>query len=120
MSIIFDIDSVECLCLLTLLSSLVHNRITFRYPNPVLLGDYMDEYLTPRQAAERKGVSVPTIYKAIERGVLPSERVLDRVAVRIADVDAYQPGSYGGIKRTVRKRGPGRGPKQAVSVPTSA
>ena len=42
----------------------------------------MNDYLTPKQAAEHKGVSVPTIYKAIERGVLPSERVLDRVAVR--------------------------------------
>ncbi len=83
-------------------------------------GKTMNDYLTPKQAAERKGVSVPTIYKAIERGVLPSERVLDRVAVRVADVDAYQPGSYNGVKRTVRKRGPGRGPKQAVSVPTSA
>ncbi len=80
----------------------------------------MNDYLTPKQAAERKGVSVPTIYKAIERGVLPSERVLDRVAVRIADVDAYQPGSYGSIKRTVRKRGPGRGPKQDTNVPASA
>lgn len=76
----------------------------------------MNDYLTPKQAAERKGVSVPTIYKAIERGVLPSERVLDRVAVRVADVDAYQPGSYGGIKRTVRRRGPGRGPKQGTNV----
>ena len=80
----------------------------------------MNDYLTPKQAAERKGVSLPTIYKAIERGVLPSERVLDRVAVRIADVDAYQPGSYGGVTRTVRKRGPGRGPKQTASVPASA
>ena len=79
----------------------------------------MNDYLTPKQAAERKGVSLPTIYKAIERGVLPSERVLDRVAVRIADVDAYQPGSYGGVTRTVRKRGPGRGPKPDPSCSVS-
>jgi len=79
----------------------------------------MDEYLTPRQAAERKGVSVPTIYKAIERGVLPSERVLDRVALRVADVEAYQPGSYGGIKRTVRRRGPGRSLKPDAAASSS-
>ena len=71
----------------------------------------MTDYITPKQAAELKGVSVPTIYKAIERGRLPSVRVLDRVALRIADVDAYRPGSYGGIQRTVIRRGPGRSPK---------
>ena len=76
----------------------------------------MDDYFTPKQAAERKGVSVQTVYKAIERGALPSVRVLDRVALRPADVDAYQPGSYGGIKRTVRRRGPGRGPKPGAST----
>lgn len=78
----------------------------------------MDEYLTPKKAAEIKGVSVPTIYKAIERGVLPSVRVLDRVALHRADVDAYQPGSYGGVKRTVIRRGPGRAkPGDAVTPP---
>lgn len=79
----------------------------------------MTEFITPRQAAERKSVTVQAIYKAIERGHLPSVRVLDRVALRPADVDAYQPGSYGGIKRTVKRRGPGRGPKPgAVTSPT--
>ncbi len=76
----------------------------------------MDDYLTPRQAAERKGVSVPTIYKAIERGALPSVRVLDRVALRPADVEAYEPGSYGCVKRAVRRRGPGRGPKPEANT----
>ncbi len=71
----------------------------------------MDDYLTPRQAAQRKGVSVPTIYKAIERGSLASVRLLDRVALHVADVDAYEPGSYNGVKRTVKRRGPGRSPK---------
>ena len=79
----------------------------------------MDEYFTPKKVAEIKGVSLQAIYKAIERGLLPSVRVLDRVALRPADVDAYQPGSYGGIKRTVKRRGPGRGPKPgAVTSPT--
>lgn len=80
----------------------------------------MDEYITPKKAAEIKGVSVPTIYKAIERGVLPAMRVLDRVALRPADVDAYQPGSYGGVKRTVKRRGPGRSPKPGVLAPVPA
>ena len=79
----------------------------------------MDEYLTPRQAAEQKGVSVQTIYKAIERGLLPSVRVLDRVALRVADVEAYKPGSYGGVKRTIIRRGPGRSPKPANTDPHS-
>lgn len=76
----------------------------------------MIEYLTPRQAAELKGVSIPTIYKAIERGLLPSVRVLDRVALHRADVEAYQPGSYGGVKRAVIRRGPGRTPKSSVAI----
>ena len=75
----------------------------------------MDEYLTPKKAAEIKGVSLPTIYKAIERGLLPSVRVLDRIALRAADLDAYQPGSYNGIKRTIKPRGPGRGRKRSVA-----
>lgn len=78
----------------------------------------MIEYITPRQAAELKGVSVPAIYKAIGRGLLPSVRVLDRIALRPADVDAYQPGSYGGIKRTIIRRGPGR-PKPGDAVTPS-
>lgn len=79
----------------------------------------MEDYLTPKQAAERKGVAVPTIYKAIERGQLPSVRILDRVALRVADVEAYTPGSYGGVTRTVRKRGPGRARKAGEPSPES-
>lgn len=71
-------------------------------------GNNMDEYLTPKQAATIKGVSLHTIYKAIERGSLPSVRVLDRIALRVTDVDTYQPGSYGGVKRATLRRGPGR------------
>jgi len=68
----------------------------------------MEEYLTPKQAAERKGVSLTAIYSAIARGKLPSVRVLDRIALRVADVDSYEPGSYAGVERTVKQRGPGR------------
>ena len=66
------------------------------------------EYLTPKEAAERKGVALATIYKAIERGNLPSYRVLGRVAVKASDVDAYTPGSYGDAQRATVRRGPGR------------
>ena len=66
------------------------------------------EYLTPKEAAERKGVALASIYKAIERGALPSERVLERVVIPILAVDAYEPGSYGETRRTYKKRGPGR------------
>lgn len=76
----------------------------------------MDDYLTPRQAALNKGVSVQAIYKAIERGSLASVRVLDRVALRVVDVDAYQPGSYNGVKRTLKRRGPGRSSKAAADT----
>ncbi len=78
----------------------------------------MTDYITPQQAAKHKGVTVQAIYKAIERGVLPSVRVLDRVALRPVDVDAYQPGSYGGVKRTIIRRGPGRTPKVFATIPS--
>lgn len=68
----------------------------------------MENLLTPQEAAQRKGVAVQTIYKAIAERRLPSERVLGRIGLRPGDVDAYQPGSYGGAKRTRRSRGPGR------------
>jgi excisionase family DNA binding protein len=71
------------------------------------------DYITVREAAARKGVSVPAIYRAIERGALPSAHVLGRVALRPADVDAYEPGSYGGKTRARRKRGPTKGAKSA-------
>ena len=79
----------------------------------------MDEYLTPRQAAERRGVSVSTIYRAIERGEIPALRLLSRLALRAADVDAYQPGSYNGIQRATRRRGPGRS-RKTETAPTQA
>jgi excisionase family DNA binding protein len=82
--------------------------------NEPMHSELLDQYLTPRQAAERKGVAVPTIYKAIERGQLPAVRLLNRVALRVTDVDAYQPGSYGGVQRAAKRRGPGRPPKVAA------
>lgn len=71
------------------------------------------EYLTPQEAAAKKGVALASIYKAIERGQMPSERVFGRVVLRVSDVEAYTPGTYtrqGGetIARAAIKRGPGR------------
>ena len=66
----------------------------------------MEEYVTPKQAAERKGVSVQAIYRAIERGELPSVEILGRKALLPADVENYKPGSYGGVERTRKRRGP--------------
>lgn len=72
----------------------------------------MEGYLTPAEAAERKGVARSAIYKAIREGRLPSEQMLGRVAVKVTDLDAYEPGSYGDNKRALRPRGPGRGKPQ--------
>jgi excisionase family DNA binding protein len=66
-----------------------------------------NELLTPQEAARIKGVSVTTIYRAINEGRLPSQRVLGRLAVSPADVEAFEPGSYAGIRRTVIPRGRG-------------
>ena len=66
----------------------------------------MEEFLTVQQAADRKGVKLPTIYKAIREGRLASHKVLGRVGLRPSDVDAYEPGSYGEAKRSHIKRGP--------------
>lgn len=66
----------------------------------------MDEFLTTKDAAQLKGVSIATIYKAIEEKRLPSTRVLGRIAIKPADLEAYEPGSYGGVERTRKRRGP--------------
>lgn len=66
------------------------------------------EYITPEQAAERAGVSRQSIYTAIRRGKLKSEKILGRVAVLPADVDAcdFAPpnGQRAGIKLGPHKK----------------
>ena len=47
-----------------------------------------DTLLTVTQAAKRKGVSRPTIYKAIADRRLPAQQVLGRTAVKEADLMA--------------------------------
>jgi len=46
------------------------------------------EYLTVRQAAARRGLRPATIYAAIQQGRLPATRILDKIALRVEDVDA--------------------------------
>ncbi|HEX9998608.1 MAG TPA: helix-turn-helix domain-containing protein [Abditibacterium sp.] len=64
----------------------------------------MDEYLTVSQVASLKGVSLKAVYKAVSEGRLSSTRILGRMGLRPADVEAWVP-----RVRTVRR----------VSKPTS-
>ncbi|MBV9471126.1 MAG: helix-turn-helix domain-containing protein [Abitibacteriaceae bacterium] len=50
-----------------------------------------EKFLTPGEAANLKGVSRTTIYSAIATGRLPQVRLLGRLALREADVLAWQP-----------------------------
>jgi excisionase family DNA binding protein len=74
----------------------------------------MEEYLSPQQAAERKGVAVQTIYKAVSEGRLPSTRILGRIGLSPTDVDAWEPAPYGDREGVKRERGPGRRKKPAT------
>lgn len=69
--------------------------------------------ITPTEAAKRKGVSPATIYRAVREKRLPSTEVLGRIGIRPADLDAFEAGSYGGVKRATVRRGPGRRRKEA-------
>lgn len=85
-----------------------------------------DEHMTIKQAAEILGITRQTVYQAIRAGRLPSERILDRVTVRRADVESYKQrtegvGSAGGRPKTRQaatvgiKRPRGRPKKQEAS-----
>ena len=69
----------------------------------------MEEFLTTREAADQKGVALATIYEAVKRGDLASTKVLGRIGIKPIDLDAYQAGSYNGIERTRKRRGPRKG-----------
>jgi excisionase family DNA binding protein len=60
------------------------------------------DYLTPEEAAERKGVSRQSVYTAIRRGKLPSVRMLGRLAVRREDVDAMEFAPPNGQRRGMK------------------
>jgi excisionase family DNA binding protein len=67
-----------------------------------------EELLTVEEAAARRGLKPPSIYKAVHEGRLPARRVLGRIAIRAADVDAYQ-SQRGGFR-------PGAGRKTGKAI----
>ncbi len=78
-----------------------------------------EDLLTIRQAARELGIHRQTVYQAIRRGNLPAVEVLDRVAVRRADIEAYKQrqarvGPQGGRPRT---RPEESGPKRTIGRP---
>jgi excisionase family DNA binding protein len=65
----------------------------------------MEDYISVREAAERRQVSQTAIYKAIREGRLQATRILGRLALRASDIDAYEFGSYAGVQRARKPRG---------------
>lgn len=61
-----------------------------------------------KEAATRKGVSLSCLYKAIKRGELPFVTILGKMGVLESDLDNFEVGTYAGVKRSAKKRGPGR------------
>ena len=59
-------------------------------------GTDQDTYLTPDQAALAKGVSRTAIYSAIAEGRLPAHRVLNRLAIRKAELESWLPAPNSG------------------------
>lgn len=66
----------------------------------------MEDYLTPKQAAERKGVATTTIYEAVKRGAIPAYKFMGRIGLLLADVESWDAATYGGVERTRKRRGP--------------
>jgi excisionase family DNA binding protein len=54
-----------------------------------------NELMTVDEAAALKGVTRAAVYAAVKAGRLPHERVLRRIGLRRADVDAWQPIAHG-------------------------
>ena len=67
------------------------------------------KYLTVARAAKIKGVSVHTVYKAINEGRLKCHiEYQPTYFVMLSDLAAWKPASGGGVVRAKVKRGPGR------------
>jgi excisionase family DNA binding protein len=87
-----------------------------------------ENYLTISDAAERRGVSIAAVYKAIREERISKEKILGRVVVKKDEIDAYPFGSYTPketgekIVRAHKERGPGRKrqPRIGTKVPTSS
>jgi excisionase family DNA binding protein len=60
----------------------------------VAQGSVAVEELTPRQAAELKGVTRSAIYKAVAEGRLRHHMRLDRIALLAVDVEAWEPSPH--------------------------
>ncbi len=56
-------------------------------------------FVSVKEAAQRKGVSLSTIYKAMRAGKLAGVPVLGRTALRLADVEVWTPSAHGGSRR---------------------
>lgn len=76
----------------------------------------MEEYLTVQQAAAQKQVAATTIYEAISRGEIPATVIYGRKVLTAAAVAAYQAGSYNGIVRTRKPRGPRKAAERGPSA----
>ena len=65
--------------------------------------------MTVTQAAGVKAVSPSTIWRAVREGRLPAVRVLGRIGIRPADLEAWKAGSTDKIRRDpIRRPGSGR------------
>ena len=62
------------------------------------------EYITPAEAARLKDVSRAAIYLAIKEGRLNAEKVLGRVALKKAEVQAWTPMRYAGRPGVTARR----------------
>ncbi len=51
----------------------------------------IDDFLTVPEAAQRKGVGLTTLYRAIHRNELPVLRLAGLIFVSPADLNAYNP-----------------------------
>lgn len=51
----------------------------------------IDDFLTVPEAAERKGVGLTTLYRAVQRNELPVLRMAGLLFILPADIDAYNP-----------------------------
>ncbi|MEO7716335.1 MAG: helix-turn-helix domain-containing protein [Capsulimonas sp.] len=77
----------------------------------------LEQLITPARAAEIKQVSKATIYKAVKENRLRAVYAAGAMAFLQADLDAWQPASYGGVKRAVVTRGT---PKKEIKNETSS
>lgn len=62
-------------------------------------------YISISEAADRRGVTVDTLYKVVRQGKIPSIKLLGKTGVLYSDVEAYPFASWGGVKRAQLKRG---------------